>query len=109
MIAVIRTGGKQYLVKEDMILRVEKLAGAEEGKSIAFSDVLLLASEDGTTVKLGMSTLEKTQVTAKLQQHGRARKVVVQKFKSKVRYARKYGHRQPFSEVRIEKIALEKI
>ncbi len=105
MIAVIQTGGKQYLVKEGETLRVEKLEEAEEGKSFVFDSVLLVGKEDGSDVKVGTPTVEGASVSAKvLTADGRARKVLVSKFKAKTRYAKTYGHRQHFTEVEIEKI-----
>lgn len=106
MIAVIQTGGKQYCVKEGQTLRVEKLADTEAGSTVTFDQVYLIAAEDGSRVDIGIPSIEKGKVTAKLVTHGRAKKVLVQKFKSKIRYARKYGHRQAYSQIRIEKIFL---
>ncbi|MFH1426170.1 MAG: 50S ribosomal protein L21 [Candidatus Kerfeldbacteria bacterium] len=105
MIAVIKTGGKQYKVSEGDTIRVEKMNDAEEGKSIAFDDVLFVGKEDGKTATIGTPTVKGAKVTAKVLKQGRARKVDVKKFKAKTRYSRTYGHRQPFTEVQIEKIA----
>ena len=104
MIAVIQTGGKQYLVKEGDVLRIEKLEDAEDGKSISFDSVLLVGKADGSDVKVGTPTVEGATVSAKVLQTGRAKKIEVRKFKAKSRYARNYGHRQHFTEVEIEKI-----
>lgn len=104
MIAVIKTGGKQYKVEEGDTIRVEKLDGAEEGKKVAFDQVLFLGEKDGKDVKIGAPTVSGAKVTAKVLKQGRAKKVEVKKFKAKIRYARTYGHRQPFTEVQIEKI-----
>ncbi len=103
MIAVITTGGKQYKVAEGDTLRVEKLDVAE-GKSVTFDDVLLVSKEDGSDAKIGTPTVEGAKVTAKVMKQGRAKKIEVRKFKAKSRYARNYGHRQPFTEIQIEKI-----
>lgn len=103
MIAVIKTGGKQYKVKEGDTVRVEKLPVAE-GKPVSFEEVLLIASEDGATAQFGASTLKEAKVEAKVVKQGRAKKILVRKFKAKVRYSRTYGHRQPFTEVQITKI-----
>jgi len=102
-IAIIKTGGKQYKVKEKDIIKVEKL-DTEEGKSITFDQVLLVADEKGADVQIGTPTLS-TKVTAKVLEQGRAKKIDVVKYKSKTRYHKKYGHRQPFTKVEIEKIA----
>jgi len=98
--AVIKTGGKQYQVSEKDKLKVEKLI-AEEGKSIEFDQVLLVA--DGAKVEVGTPTL-KNLVTAKVLSQGRAKKVKVVKYKPKVRYHKTQGHRQLFTEVEIQKI-----
>lgn len=102
MIAIIQTGGKQYIVKEGDTLRVEKLE-TEAGKTVQF-DTLMTSAEDASGMKLGMPTLG-TSVTAEVVKQGRAKKILVRKFKAKVRYMRTYGHRQPFTEVKITKIA----
>ncbi|HLD21421.1 MAG TPA: 50S ribosomal protein L21 [Patescibacteria group bacterium] len=104
MIAVIKTGGKQYKVQEGDTLRVEKLL-TEEGKPVSFEDVLLIASEDGATAQIGAPTIKGAIVEATVLKQGRAKKVMVRKFKAKVRYSRTYGHRQPFTEVQITKIS----
>ena len=105
MIAVIQTGGKQYKIKEGDTLRVEKLGDdVAEGKTVKFDHVLLVAEEDGKNMKLGTPTVSGASVEAKVLKNGRAKKVVVKKFKAKVRYAKTYGHRQPFTEVEITKI-----
>jgi len=98
--AVIKTGGKQYQVSEKDKLKIEKLAVAE-GKSVEFDQVLLLA--DGDKVEVGTPTLKK-KVTAKVLSQGRAKKVNVVKYKAKIRYHKKQGHRQLFTEVEIQKI-----
>lgn len=101
-IAIIKTGGKQYKVAEKTILKIEKLP-VEEGKNIDFEEVLLIA--DGADVKVGTPTVSGAKVTAKVLEQGRSKKVTVLKFKSKVRYRRKKGHRQAYTKVQIEKIS----
>lgn len=103
-IAVIKTGGKQYKVKENDVLKVEKLP-AEEGKAVTFDEVLLIADEDGKDVKVGTPKLEKAKVTGKVLEQARDKKVSVVKYKSKIRYKRNIGHRQPYTKVKIEKIS----
>lgn len=103
MIAVIKTGGKQYKVAEGDVLRVELLE-AEEGKPFTFDEVLLVAKEDGSTLNVGTPFLEGVSVAATIVTHGRAKKVEVAKFKNKTRYYKRAGHRQPYTEVKIEKI-----
>lgn len=102
-LAVIQTGGKQYLVREGQELRVEKLE-QEPGASIEF-DALLVSDEEGTNTQVGAPTVSGVRVSAKVMEQGRARKVSVIKFKSKSRYRRNVGHRQPFTRIKIEKIA----
>ncbi|MCK4525388.1 MAG: 50S ribosomal protein L21 [Candidatus Andersenbacteria bacterium] len=103
MIAVIKTGGKQYKVSPKDKLKVEKLEG-EEGAKIVFDEVLLVSSEDGKDVNIGEPLVEKAKVEAKISKQARAKKVMVIKHKAKKRYNVKRGHRQYFTEVEIEKI-----
>ena len=101
-IAIIKTGGKQYKVKEGQTLKVEKL-DKEEGSKIKF-DTLLVATTDGKEIKLGKPSLgDKTE--AKILKQDKAKKVTVVKYKNKTRYKRTLGHRQPFSEIEITSIA----
>ncbi len=101
MLAVIATGGKQYLVKTGDVLKVEKLAG-KEGDKITFDQVLLTASDDGSSAKVGMPFLSGTTVTATITRQGKARTVRVEKFKRKVRYHKVHGQRQRFTEIKIQ-------
>lgn len=104
MFAVIRTGGKQYIVKEGDTLTVEKLEG-NENDSVTFEDVLLLFDEAGEQVQIGAPILKGIQVIGTIVEQGRAKKITVIKYKPKVRYRRKKGHRQHFTKVKITKIA----
>jgi large subunit ribosomal protein L21 len=101
MYAVIETGGKQYKVKEGDVLRVEKLP-SEPGEIVEFDTVLL--AHDGENVKVGNPVLSGARVTAKVIAQGKARKILVFKYKAKKNYRKRYGHRQPYTEIRIEKI-----
>lgn len=103
MFAVIKTGGKQYVVQEGQSLRVEKLEH-EEAKKIVFSEVLLVV--DGETVTMGNPFVKGASVEATLVQDGKAKKVIVGKYHAKTRYKRTRGHRQQFTEVKISKISL---
>jgi large subunit ribosomal protein L21 len=103
MIAVIKTGGKQYAVKEGQTLNVEKLE-LEVGKTLAL-DALLVAEDGGKSMKFGTPFVKGYKVTAKVLEQGRADKVLVVKYKPKSRYRRHVGHRQPFTKIQIEKIA----
>lgn len=104
MLAVIKTGGKQYKVTENDVLKVEKL-DVEAGKTFTFDEVLLVASEDGKSVNVGTPVVKGAKVTAEVLEQGKADKVRVIKFKNKVRYKRIRGHRQPYTKVKITKIA----
>ncbi len=101
MFAIIETGGKQYRVEEGQRLRVEKLP-QEPGEKVEF-DVLFVGGEK---VKVGEPTVKGAKVVAEVLGHGKGKKVVVEKFKAKVNYHRKKGHRQPYTELKIERIYL---
>jgi large subunit ribosomal protein L21 len=100
MYAIIATGGKQYRVEEGDIIRVEKLE-LNENDSYTFDQVLAL--NDGS-LRLGNPTVEGATVSATSLGNGRAKKVVVYRYKSKKGYHKKNGHRQAYTEVRIDKI-----
>ncbi|MFH1252860.1 MAG: 50S ribosomal protein L21 [Candidatus Uhrbacteria bacterium] len=104
MFAVIKTGGKQYIVRQGELLKVEKLE-MEPGAKLEL-EALLVADEEGTEVKVGKPMVAGAKVEASIVEHGRADKVSVVKYKPKVRYRRNVGHRQPFTQIKIEKIAL---
>ena len=99
--AVIKTGGKQYIVSPGKKIKVEKLL-KEEGSEVEFSEVLLLENEKGLTI--GETFVEGAKVKGKLLSHGKGEKLVIFKFKAKKRERRKKGHRQPYSEVEITSI-----
>lgn len=103
-IAVIKTGGKQYKVSEGNKLDVEKLAG-KEGDKVTFDQVLLIADEDGKSAEIGKPFLSGKKVEAKIEKQYKDDKVMVIKFKSKVRYRRKKGHRQNKTLIQISKIS----
>ena len=100
--AVIKTGGKQYLVQEGEKLRIEQIA-AEEGKKVTFEEVLLTTADDNATV--GSPFVKGAKVEATVVKHGQAKKIHGTKFKAKKRYMRYFGHRQHFTEVEINKIS----
>ena len=98
MLAVIKTGGKQYIVKLGDKLKIEKLE-KKEGEEINFSDVLLV--EKNKKIEIGNPTVKEASVSAKVLRHAKGDKIIVFKYKPKKRYSRKIGHRQPFTEVEI--------
>ena len=100
MYAIIATGGKQYKVAEGDVIRVEKL-GAEAGSTYTFDQVLLVGGED---VKVGNPTVAGATVEASVVGDGKAKKVIVYKYKRKTGYHKKNGHRQPITEVEIGEI-----
>jgi large subunit ribosomal protein L21 len=103
MQVVIATGGKQYLVKEGDIIRVEKL-DQEKGKKVEFDQVLMV-EKDGEHI-IGRPLVEKAKVVAKILKQDKAKKIIVFKYKSKKRYRKKTGHRQLYTEILIEKIKI---
>ena len=100
MYAIIATGGKQYKVSEGDIIKVEKLGG-DAGETIVFDQIL--AVNDGE-LKVGTPTVANAKVTATVVEQGKARKVIVYKYKRKTGYHKKNGHRQQFTKVKIESI-----
>lgn len=100
--AVIHTGGKQYKVEKGDTLRIEKLSDLTDGK-VVFDKVLLV--DDGTTTKVGAPYITGATVSATvLVEEGKGKKVLVIKYRPKSRYFKKNGHRQPFTEVKIDSI-----
>ena len=99
MYAIIATGGKQYKVSEGDVIRVEKL-DVEAGNTVTFDQVIAV-SDNG--LKVGEAVANAT-VSATVMDQGRARKVIVYKYKRKTGYHKKNGHRQAYTQVKIEKI-----
>ncbi len=99
MLAVIKTGGKQYLVQEGDLLKIEKL-DAKVGEAVSFE---MLLAADGERLDVGMPVLS-GHVSAEVLEQGRAPKIQVVKYKAKSRYTRRTGHRQAFTKVEITKI-----
>ena len=100
MYAIIATGGKQYKVEEGDVIKVEKL-GVEAGETVTFDQVLVVSD---TETKVGTPTVAGASVTATVVSEGKAKKVIVYRYKRKTGYHKKNGHRQPFTQVKIEKI-----
>lgn len=99
--AIIETGGKQYKVTEGQTIKVERLEAEEDG-SVQLDKVLLLA--DGDNVTIGKPLVEGARVMATVKENGRDDKIIVFKYKAKVRYRRKNGHRQQYTSLNIDKI-----
>ena len=103
--AIIRTGGKQYRAEAGKTIRIPSLAG-DAGSKITFDDVILGA--DGDKRHVGSPSLKGAHVTAEIVKQGKGEKIVVFKQKRRKNYAKKQGHRQAFTEVRIKDIAFGK-
>lgn len=101
MFAVIKTGGKQYIVRKGSKVSIERLEG-EKGDTVKFSDVLLTAQESKTTV--GVPRVAGAHVEGKILEQSRGDKKIVFRYHSKTRYRKKKGHRQHYTEVEITKI-----
>lgn len=102
MYAVIKTGGKQYRVAKDQILKVEKLE-VEPGQSYDFEEVLMVAN--GDQIQLGSPNVAGAKVSAEVVEHGRHKKVEILKFKRRKHHMKRQGHRQDYTKVKITDIA----
>ncbi len=102
--AVFTTGGKQYRVSAGDLVKIEKLPGDhQEGETLTFDNVLLL-DNGSSEITLGTPFIKGAAVTATLNKIGRYKTIDVIKYKQKSRYFKKYGHRQPYFEVRVDSI-----
>ncbi|OON97155.1 MAG: 50S ribosomal protein L21 [Epulopiscium sp. Nele67-Bin005] len=101
MYAIIETGGKQYKVEEGNIINVEKL-NVEAGQMITFDQVIAVSNGDKLTC--GTPTVSGATVQAEVLKEGKAKKIIVFKYKAKKTYKKKKGHRQPFTQVKITSI-----
>ena len=102
MYAIIETGGKQFKVKEGDTIQIEKIA-VEAGTNYVFDKVIAVSSDDG--IAFGMPYVKGATVKANVIGDGKAKKVIVYKYKSKKGFHKKKGHRQPFTSVKIEAIS----
>ena len=102
--AVIQTGGKQYRVATGDTIRVESIPG-DIGDTVELTDVRMVSSDDGVT--LGTPTVEGARVVTEISESGKGKKIVVFKYKSKVRYRRKKGHRQQYTDLTVTDILLD--
>ena len=101
--AVIQTGGKQYKVEKNSTISIEKMKGEfKKGDKVSFDKVLLV--DDGENTTIGMPYITGAKVDGEITEIGRARRVLVMKYKQKSRYLRRNGHRQPFFKVKITSI-----
>ena len=101
MYAVVNSGGKQYKVQQGQILRVEKITG-DVGNPVTFDRVLMFS--DGENISIGQPALEDVAVEGHIVEQGKAKKIIVFKYKRRKRYRRKKGHRQEFTAVLIDSI-----
>ncbi len=108
MYAIIEACGKQYKVAEGDVVFFEKL-DAEEGKKVKFDNVVLVSGNDGK-IEVGSPYVKGAKVEGKVVSHGKAKKILVYKYKAKKNYRRTQGHRQPYTKVEITavKTAAEK-
>ncbi|MBP2033004.1 large subunit ribosomal protein L21 [Clostridium algifaecis] len=102
MYAVVVTGGKQYKVSEGDVIYVEKI-NADVDSTVEIDNVLAVSKEDGELV-VGKPNVDGAKVSAKVLAQGKNKKVVVFKYKRKIDYRKKQGHRQPYTKLQIEKI-----
>jgi large subunit ribosomal protein L21 len=101
MYAVVNSGGKQYKVQQGQVLRVEKIPG-DVGSPVTFERVLMFS--DGENISIGQPALEDIAVEGHIVEQGKAKKIIVFKYKKRKRYRRKKGHRQEFTAVLIDGI-----
>ena len=101
MYAIIKTGGKQYVVEEGKVISIEKL-DVEAGAEVTFDEVLLISGDD---VKIGQPNVAGAKVTGKVLEQGKERKIRIFKYNPKKGYRKRQGHRQPYTKVEIGKIS----
>jgi len=106
MYAIVETGGKQYRVKPGDTIAVERLSG-EPGEVLDLGRVLLVAGNGDASTRIGSPGVDGAVVRAEVVEHARGEKIIVFRYKSKVRYRRKTGHRQSLTRVRITDILLD--
>jgi len=102
MYAIFESGGRQYKAEENTVLRIDKLE-AEPGSTLTFDKVLAVSSDEGLAI--GTPYVEGATVKARVVEQGKARKIVVFKYKPKSQYKRIRGHRQQYTAVQITGIA----
>ena len=97
MYAIIKTGGKQYVVEEGKVISIEKL-DVEEGAEVTFDEVLLVSGDD---VKIGQPNVAGAKVTGKVLEQGKERKIRIFKYKAKSNYRKRQGHRQKLTVLKV--------
>ena len=102
--AIVHTGGKQYRVSTGDTIRVESISG-DIGDTVELTDVRMLSN--GGQVTLGTPTIDRARVVTEISDSGKGKKIVVFKYKPKVRYRRKKGHRQLFTDLTVTDIRLD--
>jgi large subunit ribosomal protein L21 len=100
--AVIQTGGKQYVVKTGDVLKVEKIKNTKVGEILKFDNILLVA--DDKNIQIGKPFVDGAIVEAKIEEEGKNKKITVLRYKSKTRYHKKKGHRQPYTKISIASV-----
>ena len=103
MLAVIETGGKQYLITPQQRLKIEKIEGIKKGDTILFDKVLLLADDDDN-IQIGHPYLKGVKIEAEVEDIAKSKKVIVFRYHNKTRYKKKKGHRQTYTKVHIKTI-----
>ncbi len=108
-LAVIKTGGKQYVVAKGDLITIEKLGARsktqnlKKGDTVTFDEVLM--TDDGSTANIGTPTVKGAKVTGTVHSVGRHTKIDVMKYKAKSNYMKRRGHRQPYVKVKIDAVA----
>ena len=100
--AIIQTGGKQYRVSPGDVIDVERMKDHEPGDTVNFNDVLIVSHNE--EVSVGTPFVDGARVVAKVEEEGKGQKIIVFKYKPKIRYRRKKGHRQRFARISIQEI-----
>ena len=101
--AIVATGGKQHKVSPGQVIDVEQIPG-DEGSSVELDNVLFVS--DGDNITVGQPAVDGAKVKATIVRQDRKRKIIVFKYKNKIRYRRKRGHRQPYTRLSIDQIEL---
>ncbi len=103
-IAVIKTGGKQYLVKKGDVVKIEKIKNKKEGEELEIKEVLLISDEKGEKFQIGTPFISGAKVLVKIIEEGRDKKIKVVKYRPKTRYSKVQGHRQNYMKIQIKDI-----